>query len=136
MDELRVSLVSQRAENQFVVGAFNGSLIVLRVVVDARMGQQIALVVLVREVLRAVHVARLGAKVRIQREEYLLGDVHGVGSGHHIVNLHVVTFLTGNLTAGNLSICDGVEAVEEVHRRVTGSVALTCPDGVIQMFRQ
>ncbi len=132
--ELRAGLVVEGAEFQLAVGAFNGLLSVLGVVRYAAVGEQIAFVVLVDEVLRAVEIEVLGAEARVERKEDFLSDVNGVGRSNRVGELHVVAFLGGDGTCGDFLFSNRVEAVEEVGGGVTGGVALAVPYGIVQML--
>ena len=76
--ELRPGLVVERAEFELAVAALDGALSVLRVVRYAAVGEQVAFVVLVDEVLRAVEKQILRAEARVEREKDRLGNVNGV----------------------------------------------------------
>ena len=134
MDELRISFVRQRAENQLTVRSFYGGLIVLVVVVDSRMRQEVALVVLVSEVLRTVHITRLGTQAWIQREKHLLGNVHSIGGGHGIGDFQIVALRLRNLAVSNIVGSDGIKTIKQVNGGVTVRITLTRPDSVVQVL--
>lgn len=134
--ELRPGLVVEGAELQLAVGAFHGTLSVLGVVRYAAVGEQVAFVVLVHEVLQAVEIEVLGAEARVERKEDLLSDVNGIGRGNRVGELHVVAFLGCDGTCGDFFVGNRVEAVEQVGGGVTGGVALAVPDGIVQVLRE
>ena len=136
MHELRPGLVVEGAELQLAVGAFHGTLSVLGVVRYATVSEQVAFVVLVHEVLRAVEIEVLGAEARVERKEDFLSDVNGVGRSNRVGELHVVAFLGGDGTCGDFLFSNRVEAVEQVGGGITGGVALAVPDGIVQVLRE
>ena len=136
MDELRANLVIHRYDVQTAIRAFHGVLSVLRVIVDASMSEQIALIVGIRELLCTEHIQILCTKAWVEREENVLGDVHGVLLGDGIRQFEVVAFLSSDGTCSNLLLGDGIEAVEEVERRITVRITHTCPDSLIEVFRE
>ena len=136
MHELRAGLVVEGAELQLAVGAFHGLLSVLRVVRYSAMGEQVAFVVLVDEVLRAIEIEVLGAEARVERKEDFFGDVYGVGRSDGIVELHVVAFLGGDSTCGDFLFGNRVEAVEKVGGGISGGVSSAVPYGIVQMLRE
>jgi hypothetical protein len=132
--ELRPRLVVEGAELQLAVGAFHGTLSVLGVVRYAAVGEQVAFVVLIDEVLRAVEVEVFLAEARVEREQNLLGDVNGVGGGDLVGELHVVALVGSDGTCGDFLVGNRVEAVEKVFGGVAGGVALTVPDGIVEVL--
>ena len=93
MDILRVRLVSERTEDEFAVRTLDSRLIILRVVWNTAVGEQKTLVILIHEVLRAVHEESLRAKTRVEREQNLLSHVNGVGRGDGIRQFEVFAVL-------------------------------------------
>lgn len=136
MDKLRVRLIRERAQDEAAVGAFDSRLVILRIVPDTRMGKEIRLVVLVCEVLRAEHVARLGTEARVEREENLLCDVHGICRCDLLFKLQEITVSSGDVALRYLLLRDGIEAIEEVERGIARGVALARPDSVVQRLGQ
>ena len=134
MDELRVHLIVERNEFEATVGAFNRSLVVLRVVRDSAVGHKIALVVFVCEVLGAEHIQFLFAEARVEREQDGLGDIDGVSRSDGLVNLHVVAEVGSDGTSGNLVLCDGIETVKEISGGITAGIALAAPQSIVQML--
>ena len=66
MDELAVHLVVEGNDGQATIAAFHRGLVILVVVHDAAVREQVGLVVLVGEVLRAVHDQILGPQSRVE----------------------------------------------------------------------
>ena len=134
MDILRVRLVSKRTEDEFAVRTLDSRLIVLRVIRNTAVCEQIALVILIHEVLRAVHEESLRAKTRVEREQNLLSHVNGVGRGDGIRQFEVIAILLSESTGSNFLLCDGVEAIEKILGGSTACVAHTAPDSIIELF--
>ena len=136
VDELAVSLVEQRHDVKLAVASFHSVLIEVVVEVDASVGEQHRLVVLVCEILRAVHDQVLRAQARVERIENLLRDVQSVRSGDFLLQLHVVLVSCRDSASRDFSLCDGVEAIKEVCGSVTIGVTHAIPDSVIEFLRE
>ena len=134
MDELAVSLVEQRHDVKFSVASFHSVLIEVVVEVDASVGEQHRLVVLVCEVLRAVHDQVLRAQARVERIENLLRDVQSVRGGDLLLQLHVVLILCRDSSSSDFSLCDGVETIKEVCSGVTVGITHAIPDSVVEFL--
>lgn len=134
MHELRPGLVVEGAELQLAVRPLDGTLSVLGVVRYAPVGEQVAFVVLVDEVLRAIQVEVLRAQTRVEREKDLLSDVNGVGRSNRVGELHVVALGFSDRTIGDFLFGNRVEAVEQVGGGVTGGVASAVPHCIVQML--
>ena len=112
---------------KFSVASFHGVLSELVVVVDTSVSQQHSLVVLVGEVLRAVHVEFLRAQARVERIENLLRDVQGVRGGDFLLQFHIVLVCLTDVVSVNLHLCDGVETVKQIFRGVAIGIANRIP---------
>ena len=88
------------------------------------MGSEIALVVLVGEILAAIEEAVHLAQVRIEAIDDLLGDITSIDIGNLLVELHQVAFGNRNVLSRNLLIGDSAPSVEKVGRGVASSVTL------------
>ena len=91
------------------------------------MREEVALVVLVREVLRAEHVQVVCTETRVEREKDFLCYDDRVVSSDLTSQLHVVAMFSSDVSRLNLLLCDGVKAIEELHGSVTVGVSLRFP---------
>ena len=98
--------------------------------------EQVAFVVLVDEVLRAVEIEVLRAEARVEREQNLLGDVNGIGRSNRVGELHVVALVFGDSTCGDFLFGNRVEAIEKVGGGISGGVPSAVPYGIVQMLRE
>ena len=127
MYELAVCLVEQGHDVKFSVASFHGVLSELVVVVDACVSQQHRLVVLVGEVLRAVHVEFLRAQTWVKRVKNLFGDVQSIRGGDFLLKFHIVLVCLTDVVSVNLHLCDGVETVKKIFRGVAIGIANRIP---------
>ena len=136
MDVLGIRFVGKRTKREFAVRALHRRLIVFRVVRNTAVSKEIALIVLVSEVLRAVHQQILRTETRIQREENLLGDVHRISRSDSLRELHVIAVADSQIAVRHLLLGDSVKPVKKIMRRFAATVAHPVPDSIIKMLRE